>query len=296
MSTFIDGVQFPEAPVLLPDGAHLFTEMSPATGWILWVSRDGAERRVVARTGRPNGLAPDGSGRFWVAETLNRALLRVDLAGTMEKIAGAGPDHPFLFLNDLAFAPNGDLYLTDSGIDMEAFAPNGELNPQWQSLAYDGRVYRVAANDHAVATIARGLRFANGIAFGPDRHLYVAETLTGSIHRFRWQDGRIQGAPEVYCNVIDPQGPQGLVGPDGMKFAADGSLYVAVFGQACIAVVDTTGTVVRRIRTNGGWPTNLHFGEAGEGRIYVTEAQSGTVQIFDVGVDGCPLYHPKVRN
>jgi gluconolactonase len=290
MTVFVKDLGFPEAPVLLEDGSHLFTEMSPETGWVLWVSKDGQSRRVVATTGRPNGLAPDGDGHFWVAETLHRSLLRITLDGDVEKIAGEAEDHPFLFLNDLAFAPNGDLYLTDSGIAMDEFAPNGEMNADYMNLGYDGRVYRIAAGSHAIATVDQKLRFANGIAFGPDENLYVAETLTGMIHRYAWRDGRPVGGRTPFGNVIDPDGPAGIRGPDGMKFGADANLYVAVFGQGNVTVLDPDGNVTRRVEVEGMWPTNLHFGEPGEESIYVTEAETGTVQIIDVGTDGFPLY------
>jgi len=287
---FAKNLGFPEAPVLLPDGSHLFTEMTPDTGWVVWISKDGKTRRTVAKTGRPNGLAPDGNGSFWVAETLNRSLLKITLDGHVEKIAGEGKGQPFLFLNDLAFAPNGDLYLTDSGIAMDDFAPNGELNPDYENLAYDGRVYRVDVGTGAVETIDRKLRFTNGIAFGPDRNLYVAETITGMIHRYEWRNGKVAGRRSPFGNVVDTQGPEGIRGPDGMKFGADGNLYVAVFGQGTITVLGSEGKVVRRHETDGLWPTNLHFGEAGEKSIYVTEAETGTVQIIEVGTDGFPLY------
>ena len=84
---------------------------------------------------------------------------------------------PFLFLNDLALGTNGDIYLTDSGIEIEEIAPGGQLNPDYRKLHYDGRVFRIDAKTHAVERIDRGLQFANGIAFGPDGNLYVAETL-----------------------------------------------------------------------------------------------------------------------
>lgn len=290
MKIFATGLGFPEAPVLLPDGSHLFTEMTPDTGWVVWISKDGESRRVVAKTGRPNGLAADADGAFWVAETLNRALLKITLDGKVERIASEGKEQPFLFLNDLAFAPNGDLYLTDSGIAMDEFAPNGELNPDYENLDYDGRVYRVEVQSGAVETIDRRLRFTNGIAFGPDRNLYVAETITGMIHRYEWRDGTVAGPRSPFGNVVDPHGPEGIRGPDGMKFAADGNLYVAVFGQGTITVLGSDGNVLRRHETDGLWPTNLHFGEAGEKSIYVTEAQTGTVQIIEVGTDGFPLY------
>ena len=116
MTIFARILGFPEAPVLLPDGNFLFTEMTPETGWVIWFSADGQSRRVVAKTGRPNGLAQDSNGAIWVAETAQRALLKLHLDGKCKAFAKAGKGRPFLFLNDLAFAPNGDLYLTDSGI------------------------------------------------------------------------------------------------------------------------------------------------------------------------------------
>jgi len=119
MRIFVDEMSFPEAPVLLPDESFLFVEMGPERGCVTWVSRDGSSRRTVAKTGRPNGLARDRDGFIWVAETAQRALLKLTLEGDYEVIAKDCDGEEFLFLNDLTFAPNGDLYLTDSGIAME---------------------------------------------------------------------------------------------------------------------------------------------------------------------------------
>jgi len=291
MTIFARHLGFPEAPVLLPDGNFLFTEMTAETGWVIWFSADGRTRRVVAKTGRPNGLAQDRNGAIWVAESVQRALLKLDLDGGYEAFAKAGEGQPFLFLNDLAFAPNGDLYLTDSGILQHEFAPDGALNPEWKNLDYDGRVYRIDVNSGEVETIDQGLRFTNGIAFGPDQNLYVAETLTGMIHRYAWREGRVVSGRTAFGSAIDPDGPEGLRGPDGMKFGADGNLYIAVFGQGIVTVLDPTGTVVRRIKTEGHWCTNLAFGKKGEQSIYLTEAETGTVQRIEVGTDGFPLFN-----
>jgi sugar lactone lactonase YvrE len=59
-----------------PDGDFLFVEMDPAKGWVIRFSRDGKTRTVLAKTGRPNGLARDRHGNVWVAETAMRSLLR----------------------------------------------------------------------------------------------------------------------------------------------------------------------------------------------------------------------------
>jgi gluconolactonase len=290
MQFFAKDLGFPEAPLLLPDGSFLFVEMSPDKGCITHIAADGQTRRIVARTGRPNGLARDRNGLIWVAETAMRALVTLSLDGEHKVFCDGCNGERFLFLNDLAFAPNGDLYLTDSGIAIDELAPGGELAPNYRTLRYDGRVYRIDVKTAAVEVIDRGMLFTNGIAFGPDGHLYIAETLTGNIYRYTCRDGRVVGKRQLYTNVIERFDPSELKGPDGMKFAANGHLYVAVFGQGDVTVVDTAGKVIERIKVAGGHPTNLAFTHDGRKQIYVTEAVNGTVQVLDVGIDGLPLH------
>jgi gluconolactonase len=286
MTKFAEQLGFPEAPVLLPDGGFLFVEMDPAKGCITRFSKDGRTRSVVARTGRPNGLALDRDGDIWVAETQMRALLKMGLDGKFEIIADACDGEPFLFLNDLVLAPNRDIYLTDSGIEMEALAPGGQLNPDYRNLRYDGRVFRIDPATRAVECIDRGLSFTNGIAFGPDGRLYVAETLSGNIYSYECSRGRVSGKRKLFGNVIERFNPAELKGPDGMKFGADGNLYACVFGQGDVTVLGPDGKVVRRIKVEGSMPTNLAFGPAGERKIYVTEVETGSVQVYDVETSG----------
>jgi gluconolactonase len=290
MRKFADQLGFPEAPVLLPDGGFLFVEMDPAKGCITRFSKDGKSRSVVAKTGRPNGLAPDRDGYIWVAETAMRALLKLSLDGKFEVIANSCDGEPFLFLNDLALAPNGDIYLTDSGIAIDELAPSGVLNPDYRKLRYDGRVFRIDPKTRAVECIDRGMLFTNGIAFGPDGNLYVAETLSGNIYRHDYRNGRVTGKRRLFGNVIERFDPAELKGPDGMKFGADGNLYVAVFGQGNVTVLSPDGKVTGRISTEGSMPTNLAFGPMGDKKIYVTEVETGSVQILDVDTDGFPLH------
>ena len=61
----------PEAPVVLSDGSLVLVEMHPDRGCITHISADGKERRDIAKTGRPNGLALDKEGALWVAESLD---------------------------------------------------------------------------------------------------------------------------------------------------------------------------------------------------------------------------------
>jgi gluconolactonase len=286
MDVFTRDMGFPEAPVLMPDGSFLFVEMSPEKGCITHISADGKSRKLLAKTGRPNGLARDRNGDIWVAETAQRALLKMNSDGALETFATSAGNERFLFLNDLAFAPNGELFLTDSGILLDDIVPAGELVPNYRDLKYDGRVYRIDTRTKHVSILDRGFHFTNGLAFGPDQALYVAETLSGNIYRYASRDGRIVGPRELFANVIEHFNPAELKGPDGMKFGLDGNLYVCVFGQGDVTVVDRSGSIVKRINTDGPYCTNLAFKGT---EIYVTEVTTGTVQVFDVGTQGLPL-------
>jgi len=297
MSTiFASDLSVPEGPVLLSDGSWLVVEMGPDRGCVTHISLDGGTKRMIARTGRPNGLAVDKDGIIWVAESQTPSLLRVTMGGDVEVFLDECDGEPFLFPNDLAFGPHGALYMTDSGILFGDFAPGGQVRPDYMTAPMDGRVYQINVQTREIKKLDGGMRFTNGIAFGPDRNLYVNEMLTSMVYRYRWQDadthhpGEIVGGREDFGNVADPASAADMKFPDGMKFGADGNLYVTVFGQGDVTVLGPDGAVMRRISTEGQWPTNLAFGPPGSKRIYVTEDELGRMEVFEVGTDGLPLY------
>lgn len=286
---FASGLSVPEAPVSLPEGGWLVVEMGREQGSVTQLGPGGERERVVARTGRPNGLALDRDGNIWVAETLSPALLRLTSEGQVEVFATECDGEPFLFPNDLAFGPDGALYMTDSGILLQDLMPHGYIRLDFAYQRYDGRVYRIDVRSRAVRRLDEGLEFANGVAFGPDGRLYVTETLSGMVYAYEMRDA--EAGPRLsFASVSQPSEPAAFHGPDGCKFGADGNLYVAVFGQGHVAVVGPDGEVVRRIETLGREPTNLAFGSRGEERIYVTEDELGTLEAIDVGSEGLPLF------
>lgn len=290
MAVFAKGLSFPEGPVLLPDGSWLVVEMGPDRGCVTHISEDGKEARVVAKTGRPNGLAVERSGTVWVAESETRSLLRLTLDGEKDIVATACDTEPFLFPNDLCIGPDGALYMTDSGILFEDWAPGGKLRGDYREAPVDGRVYRIGLTSGDVMKLDSGIRFANGIAFGPDKNLYINETVTGMVYRYGIGSDLSIGKREDFGNVIDPQAQSGYKGPDGMAFGKDGRLFVTVFGQGDLTVLGIDGHVVDRIPTMGRLPTNVAFGARGEKKIYVTEDELGQIEVLDVDTEGLPLY------
>jgi gluconolactonase len=280
----------PEGPVVLPDGSWLIVEGAPDRGWVAMLSPDGKTKSVIKKTGRPNGLAVDAHGVIWVAESKTPSLLRLTLEGKCEVAADACDGELFMFPNDLCFGPDGALYLTDSGVHIDTFVIDGAIRADYLDLPYDGRVYRIEPETGIVTKIDSGIRFTNGIAFGPDDLLYVNETVTGNIYRYSWKNGAVCGPRELFGNVVRPDAPPGWKGPDGMAFDESGLLYVAVFGQGDITVLAANGEVVERIPTDGLLPTNVAFALSGERRIHVTEYQHGQMEMFSVSRDGLPLW------
>lgn len=286
---FTTGLSTPEGPAVLPDRSWLVVEMGQDRGCVTRISADGKEKRIVAKTGRPNGLAVDRDGFIWVAESRQPALLRMTLDGTVEVWATQCMGSPFLFPNDVCLGPDGEIYLTDSGIYIEEFAPRGRIRPDYETVQPDGRVYKVGRSSHEVVLLDSGIRFANGIAFGPDNYLYVNETLTGAVYRYKYRDGRV-GPRQHFGNVIDPSAPPGYKGPDGMKFGRNGNLYVTVVGQQDVTVLGPHGTPANRIRTRGKNPSNIAFGPDQQKKIYVTEDEFGAIELLDVDTEGLPLF------
>jgi gluconolactonase len=286
---FATGLIAPEGPVALPDGTWLIVEGGGQRGCVTHISANGQSKHIIKKTGRPNGLAVDADGVIWVAESKTPSLVRLTMDGKAEVVATGCEGEAFLFPNDLCFGPDGGLYLTDSGVLIDDFAPNHQIREDYLNVRYDGRVYRVDVETGKVKKLDNGIKFTNGIAIGPDLLLYANETLTGNIYRYDRHDGEIAGPRSLFGNVIRQDAPPGWKGPDGMAFGTNGLLYIAVFGQGDITVLGARGEVVERIPTAGKLPTNLAFSLHSK-RIHVTEYEFGQIEAFDVATDGLPLW------
>jgi gluconolactonase len=293
-SHFATGIGAPEGPICLSDGSMYVTEMSSDTCCVTKIDPKGG-RHVIKKTGgRPNGLALDGDGLIWVAEALLRALICIDPEGREVKRLETSLENPFFFPNDVAFGPDGHIYMTDSGLTMVDFLSGQNFVEGFMDLPWDGRVYEIDPKTlRVLRTLDRGLQFANGIAFGPGNILYANASFPGEVYRY---DIFKEAEPKrmLFGNVLQPDDRKVFKGPDGMAFGQDGRLYCTVYNQKNITVLDCNGMVAERLVLDGEAPTNIAFTLDGT-RLMITEVSKGQVETLPAPCAGLPLFYPKTR-
>jgi gluconolactonase len=286
-------IVLPEGPLLIGDGSWMVVELDPRRGTVTRIGAGGA-REPVAETGRPNGLALTADGTVWIAESINPAVFRLAPDGELRSVLTEVGGEPLLWPNDICVGPDGALYVTDSGLRVEDLLSDvvaNEVREDWEDLTLDGRLVRYDPASGEAAFLDRGIEFTNGIAWGPDGLLYVNETFTGNVYRYRIEEGALAAERELFANVLDPEFREpGMRGPDGMAFSEDGRLWVAVFRQGDLTVIAPDGSVDHRIPLPDKSPTNVAFGPPGDTRIYLTASETGILESRDVGVGGLPLF------
>ena len=286
------GLGSPEGPLWIGDGEWLLVEMDDQRGCVTHVDAEGA-LRVVCRTGRPNGLVMTPDGGVLVAESSQAAIVRLgpewrESGVTATTVADRdNRGQRFLFPNDLAVGPDGAVYITDSGLPLAVMRSELLTSQDPASLPFDGRVYRLDPESSDVETLDAGLGHLNGISFGVDGALYVNDTISGDVYRYAFRNGSL-GPRDTFANVIDRSLPPSFRGPDGMAHDIEGNLYVTVFNQGEVVVLNSHGEWLARIPTDGRQPTNVAFAP-GEQAIYVTERETGTLQRHDALAPGLPL-------
>jgi hypothetical protein len=225
-----------------------------------------AELRVGGLEG-PEGLSFDSLGNLYVGSTTGR-ITRVTPDGTRSifaetgrSLAGlaAGPqDEIFAAAFNtgevLAVSQDGVVRVATFGLD----GPNGIVFDEQQralvsaiGLGGDPQVV-IIQPDTTYQTLTALIPSPNGMAFGPDGLLYVADTFMNRIVRLELDRfGQGATAPEVYASGV------GL--PDGIAFDEQGNLYVA--GDGVIIVITAGDRNFVSYGTTGAidYPASLAF-------------------------------------
>jgi gluconolactonase len=289
------GLQFPEGPVVLPDGDLLVCELK--TGTVRRVPSAGGEAALVADCGGSvNGAAigPDGAiylcnsggwrftefgsvllpGRHHVTHAEDYSggrIQRLDLASgavtdLYEECEGRRLNAP----NDLVFDADGGFWFTDHGHMRERDRDRGGL-------------YYAQADGSEIREVVYPIDSPNGVGLSPDgMTVYVAETNTGRV--FQWP----LSAPGRLANPSPPFGNGGtlLHGAagntlfDSLAVDGDGFVCVATIGSGGITAVSPDGATVEFTALPDPLTTNICFGGPDRRTAYATLSSSGRLVSF----------------
>ncbi|WP_337000466.1 MULTISPECIES: SMP-30/gluconolactonase/LRE family protein [unclassified Microbacterium] len=200
-----------------------------------------------------------------------------DVDGETRAVASLGDD-PRVRMNDGCCDPRGRLLAG--------------------SMAYDatpdaGRVVRIDT-DLGVTTVLAHATVSNGIGFSPDgRRAYYVDTMTHRIDVFDVVEGELRGRRAFA--VIPAE--QGL--PDGLTVAADGSVWLALWGGSAVHGYDTSGSLIATVDLPVPQVTACTFGGDDLDTLYITTSaqglpadhgtEAGSVYAVRLGMRGIPV-------
>ena len=271
----VDGLDHPEGVTFGPDG---MAYAGGETGQIYRIDIDQrtAEQIAVVGDGLVAGLALDQAGNIYVCNAGNHVVNKVTPDGESSVFCAGNDERAMVTPNYPAFAPDGYLYVSDSGT--------------WH--ADDGCVWSIAPDGTATVITTECCQFPNGCAISPGGgYLYLVMSLnTPRVVRFAIEQGRKSGPVETVVEL-----PSTV--PDGLAFCDDGSLLITCYrpdimyrlmpdGALTVLMRDYEGTLL-------GAPTNVCF--AGADLSVLLWANLGRWHIgmnAKTNLRGTPLFYP----
>jgi uncharacterized protein (TIGR03437 family) len=303
--------------LLAADGAHVFRVLT--SGAVTTIAGDGGYLfrgdggpATQARMNAPSGVALDGNGNIWIADTGNGRIRFVSSGGEINTVAG-GPGQLSSPL-EIAFDTSGDLYIADAA----GFRIRELLSSQSALVTAAGTGMPGAGSDGLPGT-SSPLNVPAGVATGAGGVIYVADTGNNRVRRMYASgvlvtiagngqsgfngDGAGQGvelhAPAGICldaagnlyiadsgnNRIRKQTPDGVVttiagpdqlnGPRGVAVDAAGNVWIADTGNHRVVVLPAGG-VLTVVADQLQSPVGLTV-DGASGAVYVADAGSNLV-------------------
>jgi len=264
-------VGFSEGPVVLQDGRIAFVSVDLGNLYAVADVAGSVEgpERLVSIGGGLNGAAEGPDGRVYLAHNGGRG---GSARGMRTSTGGVKAYKPLGIVdwlttdpispNDLAFGPDGLLYVTD---------------PTRRPSRDDGRIFRVSVETGTAELLCSVPWYPNGIAFGPeDDAVYVADTLKSQIVRFAVSSSGL-GKEELVVQMEHGR-------PDGFCFDSEGNLVIAAIGDegesGDIQTWSREGRLVDLFDPRAGQVvTNVAI--SGDRRCVITAAGIGQIVVVD---------------
>ena len=295
------GLEFPEGPVVMPDGSVVLVEIRGRRLTRVWP--DGRKEVVAEIPGGPNGaaLGPDGKmyicnngGFSWIPtknmimpgpqpdDYLGGSIQRVDLqSGKVETVVAKCGEHPLRGPNDLVFDKHGGLWFSDLG--------------KRRAREMDvGGIYYVKPGMKEIIEVRAS-------ACCRPTALACRRTRTPSTSRRRRRPGcgrsTFPSPARVKPRDVIYRGERGkpIAGLGGYQMfnslavEASGNVCVATLVSGCISVIAPDGTLVEQVPTGDRVTTNIAFGGPELKTAYITLSGKGELIAMDWARPGLPL-------
>jgi gluconolactonase len=276
-----EGLQFPEGPIVMPDGSVILVEIARGALSRVW---NGKTEVIAQLGGGPNGaaLGPDGAvyvcnngGFEWhdmmgmrlpghaAKDYTTGRIERVDLqTGRFERLYEAVDGKRLSGPNDIVFDRTGGFWFTDLG---KGFGRTKDM----------GGLYWAKPDGTRIVEAAYGSLGLNGVGLSPDETVvYCAETLTGKLWAFD-VTGEGAVAPGAFGvigrHICTLPGHQYL---DSLAVLASGNVAVATILNGGITTFTPQGGFTHRAFADP-LVTNIAFGGPDRLDAYITLSGSG---------------------
>jgi sugar lactone lactonase YvrE len=271
------GCIFTEGPVWSHrDNGLIFSDI-PNDRLLRWTEAQG-QQVFRQPSGQANGNTYDRAGQLVSCEHKGRRVSRTLADGRVETLVSHFEGKRLSSPNDIAGAPNGDLYFTDPPYGLRQ--PDGTFGAQ--DIPFNG-VYRIAA-DGRVTVLVEDFERPNGLVISTDaRQIYIDDTERHHVRVFDLgADGGLSNG-RVFVDVVHGET---IARPDGMKLDTQGNLYIAANTAEGVWVYAPDATLL-------GWigvpeaPANLAWGGPDNRTLFITAKTS--VYRVQMKVSGQPL-------
>lgn len=197
-------------------------------GRLFRIEPDGTVDLAFEYDGHPNGLKFLPDGRALIADGQNGLMVFDPVHATIEPYLTRDLLEPFLGLNDLTVATNGDIWFTDMGL-------SGLQNP-------NGRLFRLSA-DGRLDCMLDGLPSPNGLVLNKaETVLYLACTRTNAV----WK-----------CPIM----PDGSLARSGSSFSSRaGRADLTAWQSTTRTTLSSASTALAPYRCSAPWSVNRSVG------------------------------------
>ena len=260
---------------------------------------------VSSGLSNPSGVAVDGAGNVYFADTANNAIKEwIPTNNTVVTVISTGLNHPA----GVATTPYGYLYIADSGDaaikywnpydGLQTLVSSGLVNPQGVALDKENNLYIADSGNNSVfevpyygyeglgsPLVASGLSSPKGLAVDAAGNVYIASSGNNTI--FEWT---------VANSNLTTLVSTGLSQPAGVAVDTSGNLYISDSGHNTVKKWTALSNTLSNLVTSGlAGPTgvgvdrndNLYLADTGDNAIKErANAFVSTTPLLETGAAG----------